>query len=504
MMKKSEDNKVHDKGKKRIRSRRHRLRVRLLFLLAVFPLLIIYLGTAFFYEKHYFPRTQIAEFECGNQTPEVIHKKLKEQADHYTLTICDRSGGQSVVHGSDMEYGYRTSGEEEQILDRQNGFLWPVELSGEKIYELHHSSFYNEDSLRRVVSVFSFMQPENMEAPQDAVLTITDTGYELVEEIQGNTVIKEQVFAEIMDAADSQKSEVTLSDACYKRPVITAETPRIVNLTAQFDRYLASVITYEIEGREEILDSGKIASMLLVSEDDVVSVDEDALTAYVQSLASNYNTYGRKREFRTSAGDTVTIGGGDYGWVVAKEEEKEQILKDLEGGVPVTREPVYEQTALYRGADDVGNTYVEIDYTNQHLYYYQDGVLAADTDIVSGNISRNNGSPDGVFKIVYKKSPATLTGEDYQSAVEYFMPFAYNVGIHDASWRSSFGGNIYKTSGSHGCINVPAQAAEKLYRIVDTGTPVIAYYREEVLLTAENARISNAYSYRKKENRIAQ
>ena len=169
-------------------------------------------------------------------------------------------------------------------------------------------------------------------------------------------------------------------------------------------------------------------------------------------------------------------------------------------GGEITREPVYSQEALYRGTDDIGNTYIEIDYTNQHLYYFEDGELVLDTDIVSGNISKGNGSPDGVFKIVYKQRDATLVGEDYESAVSYFMPFAYNVGIHDASWRSKFGGEIYKKSGSHGCINVPSDMAKKIYESVATGTPVIAYYRESIELTSENAYISNAYSYVAKDD----
>ena len=87
-------------------------------------------------------------------------------------------------------------------------------------------------------------------------------------------------------------------------------------------------------------------------------------------------------------------------------------------------------------------------------------------------------------------------GEDYESNVQYFMPFAYNVGIHDASWRKGvFGGEIYKTSGSHGCINVLPEAAETLYGMIQKDTPVVAYYREPVELTAENAKISNAFSY---------
>ena len=138
---------------------------------------------------------------------------------------------------------------------------------------------------------------------------------------------------------------------------------------------------------------------------------------------------------------------------------------------------------------------MEIDYTNQHMWYYKKGELILDTDIVSGNVNRGNGSPDGVFKIVYCQRDATLVGEDYESSVKYFMPFAYNVGFHDASWRSAFGEEIYKRSGSHGCINMPEKYAKQLIDAIDIGTPVIAYYREPVELTAENARISNAYSY---------
>ena len=196
--------------------------------------------------------------------------------------------------------------------------------------------------------------------------------------------------------------------------------------------------------------------------------------------------------------NTVKIGGGDYGWVINKKGEAAQIVEDIKNGESVTREPKYEQRAFVEGADDIGNTYIEIDYTNQHLWYYKDGSLVVDSDLVSGNLNNGNGSPDGVFKVISRQSPATLKGEDYESDVTYFMPFAYNVGLHDASWRSSFGGSIYKNGGSHGCINLPYDAADTIYKNVELGTPVVAYYREDVKLTSNNAKVSNAYSYSSK------
>ena len=75
------------------------------------------------------------------------------------------------------------------------------------------------------------------------------------------------------------------------------------------------------------------------------------------------------RKFKTSKGDKVKIGGGDYGWVIDKTAEKEELLKNLNSAAPTEREPVYEQRAKKSGLNDIGSTYVEIDYTNQHLWY---------------------------------------------------------------------------------------------------------------------------------------
>ena len=57
----------------------------------------------------------------------------------------------------------------------------------------------------------------------------------------------------------------------------------------------------------------------------------------------------------------------------------------------------------------------------------------------------------------------------------YWMPFAGNVGIHDASWRSEFGGNLYLWEGSHGCVNVPYDKAAGIYANIEVGMPVVVY-----------------------------
>ena len=139
------------------------------------------------------------------------------------------------------------------------------------------------------------------------------------------------------------------------------------------------------------------------------------------------------------------------------------------------REPVYLTTANSHGEHDYGDSYVEINLTNQHLFLYKDGKLVVESDFVSGNLSKGHDTPTGAFGLTYKTMNAVLRGPDYETPVTYWMPFNGDVGMHDATWRNKFGGSIYKTSGSHGCINLPASAAKKIYETIDKGYAVLVY-----------------------------
>ena len=75
-----------------------------------------------------------------------------------------------------------------------------------------------------------------------------------------------------------------------------------------------------------------------------------------------------------------------------------------------------------------------------------------------------------------KQRRRILRGPGYASFVNYWMPVNGNIGLHDATWRKEFGGEIYKTSGSHGCINLPYEKAEKIFEKAEVGLPVIMYY----------------------------
>lgn len=454
-----------------------------------------YAGVGYYFHDHFYPGTVINETNFSLGTADTAEEKIKEDAEDYLLAIHDREDRVTYISGKDIDYHYESDGSIQKVMDKQNSMLWPLYISKDHSHTVNVKLTYDESKLVKLVEGMDCFKEENIEKPEDAYLKYTDNGYEIVPEKKGNQPLEEQIMLDVKAVIEERQAVLKLNDSDYMQPAVTSEDPKLQEKLQVTEKYKNMSITYEIEGSEQVLDGQTILSWLTINDDLSVTVDPDMAASYAQQLASKYNTYAATRSFVTTNGDTIKIGGGDYGWVIDKKGEAARIIEDIEKGESVTREPEYEQRAFVEGADDIGNTYIEIDYTNQHLWYYKDGSILMDSDLVSGNLNNGNGSPDGVFKIISRQSPATLVGEDYESDVTYFMPFAYNVGLHDASWRSNFGGSIYKNSGSHGCINLPYDAADTIYKNVELGMPVVAYYRDNVKLTSNNAKVSNAYSY---------
>lgn len=121
----------------------------------------------------------------------------------------------------------------------------------------------------------------------------------------------------------------------------------------------------------------------------------------------------------------------------------------------------------------IDNTFVIIDLSEQHLWLYDEDNMLLQTDIVTGKPGSSTNI--GLFKIFSKQRNRYLTGSDYKAYVNYWMPFDGGIGLHDATWRKSFGGNIYLRNGSHGCVNMPLDKAEELYEEVKVGTKVLVH-----------------------------
>lgn len=310
----------------------------------------------------------------------------------------------------------------------------------------------------------------------------------LVKQVQGTeidpdkleTTVDTNLNAAFDTALLGDTITIPLNKHVYISPAVTATEDmenKVTSLNSQLKKYRSTTVTYTFGSETVVLDADTISSWLK-AEGETLTLDEDAIKTYISDLANKYNTIYVSRTFHTSTGTDVTIEGNEYGYRIDQDGEYAQLVEDLKSGTAVTRDPVYSKTGYQRnGTDDLAGSYIEVSLDAQHLWLYKDGNLVTETDIVSGKPVKGRETYRGAWPIAYKASPFNLTSAEYgyDVKVNYWMPFVYGQGLHDASWQSSFGGNRYKTNGSHGCINLPKDQAALIYETIDAGYPIIIY-----------------------------
>lgn len=328
----------------------------------------------------------------------------------------------------------------------------------------------------------------NRTASQDATLDFNGEIYQITPEVYGNEfdIDKLQDFVKtalekmLEEQNQSKEFRIELSKDLYKQPTIFQDNEELVMKMNVWNQFCLAKIEYVFGEQKEVLDWNTIQTWISIENGSGV-LDEESVKAFVEQLATEYNTIYRKRTIMTSHGYEKTLVSNDYGYKVDYDAEVSQLIADIKANTPVSREPIYSKRGYSRnGKDDVNGTYVEVDLTNQHLWFYKNHKLIVETDIVTGKPSYQE-TAQGAFPIAYKASPFNLKGggsngtKSWDVEVDYWMPFHDGQGLHDASWKSAFGGNIYMTNGSHGCINLPKKAAKKIYENIEALVPIFLY-----------------------------
>jgi len=437
---------------------------------------VTYLGLALFFTKHFYFNTIINGENYSASAVSSVQDGFLDTSSQYVLTINGRDGVTDTITAAEIGLRVDFENEFEDIIDGQEALLWPMSFFKENAYTINTMVTYSEEALDKKIDTLCFFQLDNIRQPQDAYLSdYTENGYQIIPEKKGTVPDRDKIHSIVAEAVSLLQESVDLDEnACYLDAQITADDRTLLRECEEKNRLTGVTITYTFGEEFEVLD-GSIIKDWLIAEDGTLDLDAELVREYVNALSRKYDTWGRKREFVTTKGEVITLAEGAYGWWMNRAEETQELIEQIKSGVSGERIPVYRAEAVQYGEDDIGDSYVEIDLTSQHLWVYKDGALVEDTDFVSGNVSKGYNTPVGVYGITYKERDATLRGETYASHVSYWMPFNGNVGMHDASWRSSFGEDIYLRNGSHGCVNLPVKKAENIYSYVEKGEPVIVY-----------------------------
>lgn len=451
---------------------------RFILIVSMFFMMVaaVYLAIGLYYSTRFFPGSYVNGVDCSGLTVEEVEEILADSVTDYQLTVIERGGKEEVIDGSVIDFSYVSTGAVKELQESQNSFNWTYTFFHPEDHSMVVETSYSQELLRMAMEKMDCFNEENITDPVNAYIKEDGLTYELISEVEGNRLDSEKAFATMCSAIDQGAGIVSLEENdCYVEPEIRDTNEDLVNRYNVLQKYAQMSVTYDFGNEKVELEAAVINSWMTVSEKGEVSFNQERIDDYVAGLAEKYDTYQKNVEFDTSLGETVTIYSNDYGWKLDQETEKTKLLEYLELGEPALREPIWLKVAWARTPTGVGRTYVEIDYTNQRMWYYKDGEMLVDTPIVTGNTSKDMASPVGIFALYYKEEMAILEGEDYKTPVDFWMPFYGGVGIHDAKWRSNFGGTIYQTGGSHGCINTPWANAKIIFENISSGTPVVCY-----------------------------
>ena len=437
----------------------------------------VYVGMSQKYKTRFFPNTQINGVDASGKTAAEVQELIAEGVNGYTLTIDERNNQTETIAGTDIKLHAEFDGSLEKMVAAQNPFAWLWHMKQEE-YTIGTMVAYDDAALESQIRNLSCLDPEKAVEPVNAKISeyVSGQGYSIEPEQEGTAVEAEKLTQAVTGAIENLQDHLSLEEAdVYKKPTVLKDDASLAEQLDKMNKYAKMSVTYQFGDSTETLNGDQIHAWLIANADGSVSVDSSKVSEYVSEMAKAHNTSNKAKTLKTSYGSTIQVSGGTYGWKINQAAETEALAAIIASGESTTREPEYSQKAASHGANDYGDTYVEINLTGQHLFFYKEGKLVVESDFVSGNLAKGWGTPAGSYPLAYKQKNAVLKGENYRTPVNYWMPFNNGIGMHDAKWRSSFGGTIYKTGGSHGCINLPPSVAKTIFDNISAGTPVICY-----------------------------
>lgn len=455
-----------------------------LFGIVTVSLMVTYVGLAVYYRNAFIYGTWINGIYCTGKSIQEVNEELAADFTYEGVTVTDRDGGSYVISAEEIAYQYDFEKALEIYRKQQNPWMWPDSLFGRNQVELVPVVSFDRGALEACFAALPFCQDVTAKQDRKVEIVRTPQGYALVNE-RTDVLSLEQAKEAVFAAVENSQTEVSLAEAgCYHDLELTAQMRETLELWEKLDRFQQCGIVYEMGTDQVPVDASVVCDWIatddngcfLFDEEGELQIKENAIEDFVEALAAEYDTVGASRQFLSTRGEWVTVEGGLYGNKIDREAEIAYLTQAFHDKKREVHRPAYIQEARMQGKEDIGSTYIEVDMGEQKMYYYVDGVLKIDTPIVTGNTSRRMGTPSGVNFVYLKQKNRILRGTGYASHVDFWMPVKGNIGIHDAAWRGTFGGTIYQTNGSHGCINTPHSAMEQLYDMAEVGTPVVMFY----------------------------
>lgn len=453
---------------------------------------IAYGAGLLYFQDHFLPRTTVNGRDVSLMSEAEVASAISSSTDDYTTTI---EAGDFSYTVTAADIGLTTDGETaaRDALSQVDLLQWPyLALMGSDL-EVTQGVSYDEQRLADAVGAAVDEHNAGATQPVDATWAYDEGAGEfaVVPEVAGDVLVRDAVVDAALEGVGGMTQEVTCDDSAEVAPARTSADEELTSAVGQANAMISSEIPLTYDGEvKATVSRDQLAQWVSIGDDLSVSVDRDAVASYVSGTVS----------------EAVDTEDDENRYTVAKGSLTGKIVDDMESGsgeaieIPVKTTAKPRETLASDAEDSSGTSstaasgdyesglgsYVDVDLSSQEARYYDaGGNVLWYSSIVSGDTSEGHTTPTGTYQINDKATDVTLVGADtdgdgepdYRSHVDYWMPFIGNsIGLHDATWRGSFGGTIYEYSGSHGCVNLPYSSAQELFGLVSVGTTVRVHY----------------------------
>lgn len=453
---------------------------------------LFYIGGIVFYNGKYLPNTYVNGIHISGMTKEEAEEAIIGTAQDMGITFVTKSGEDITFNGS--SFGCVTSIPEHAMdeVDTESHAAWFVKLFSKSEYTIALDQTYSEDALSSLIAAYDW---GNIPPTDASIQENADGTFYIQPEDDGNMVDTEILSSYALDQIRNGHTTIDMeASGCYMKAAVTAAS--LEGTLDLYEQYGSVEITFDMTNREElfdpvgtvVLDHKTFMNWISFDSDGTLKLDKEQATAWVQeNIVEPYDTFcagGYTRSFQSTMDGTVQLTltpTSTYGWKTDVEATVDMLEQYLQDGESVTTEPEWVQ-AGFRPETSSGvtfeeGTYIEIDICHQHLWFYVDGELYLDSDVVTGLASDpDRATRPGIFKIrdrIRNAVLGTYEVQGYEAPVSYWMPIDHTgIGLHDLS-RSAYGGDIYLTNGSHGCINLPLDVAAAIFEKTVVGMPVV-------------------------------
>ena len=447
------------------------------------------------YSGRALPGTSVAGTSVAGMTRDQVVSTVNQRADATNVTL--------TVEGKTTKASLNEAGisvDADETAD--------AAMKGSTSFPAFVSALFSERDIEPVVTV-SDESIKKLAASANSTLTseMKDASVIVAQDGQSFTVTPAQmgngVSAEDVAAAVKQAG-ATLTSVTQDVSMHQME-PSITTENAQAAAEKANAL---LETNIEISDgidtfsaerSDKVQWVEFLTKDDgsldTPSISTVKVADWVNALAATTDVKPQNRVDNVdSSGNVLTVAReGKKG---LKTNNTEQVTKDIIAAM--TDGKAYEGLFHYDDVEPGSETKQVAEGTENLVYQAAEGekwvdISLADNSVtayIGGKVAGGPyymvpGAPDtptvtGTFHVYLKYDVQTMRGENadgtkYETeGVPWVTYFTGSYAMHGAPWRSSFGWSGY--GGSHGCVNMPVDAAKFIYDWTDMGDTVVVHY----------------------------